>query len=655
MSWLCNGFAGMYISIILLLQILLQMEDPRVCGGLVEVVKSSILALSEINVKFERHLEVIGSIHIRSDNNNILSFMLDEHAFKERNEHGQGDASTEKVHQNTDCHENGFYKENGEIDHEEFSAEKNGLSDETDVEENNNELRDVEVIQRQRFPIDHRIDKRSRNKIRQNLSPRFHAILNSTCNNSETLDLRTHKECEVKENSDLVIADIENDVFNSQEVSVESTGDVEGSPQETVNKRSDDFRACHSPQSGVKDVTTVKTEPLENTLTDEAASHNSIIYDTITPNQQSLTASTNMTMPLLVMPFKSETLTDWQVPQVSTWLQNNVSGLYTSNKYSPGGVNGDITLPVSPELGQNFDCPFCGMVLANRNNLKNHINSVHTHSKSYVCHICGKVYYSNSALNIHRRRNHYTIGKRYKCLACGKFFKIKSDLSAHMCEVHSRQKEQESMNLLGVEKTNRKQSPRKRKGSFTSIDSDLSSDEVLHRTKSRLDIAELTDTDSGNKDTLVSGKNTDLSESEQITVLCSDKKVESPTDLYQTEAVGIVTLSQSESEPESESSLTPSKKQRVRSGGYPCSLCDSQLSSKHNLQVHIKSVHIRDRIYSCEHCGKTSYSQSAIRIHRSRHHGNGKACKCEVCGAKFKIASDLAAHLNRKHQIFSKK
>ena len=107
-----------------------------------------------------------------------------------------------------------------------------------------------------------------------------------------------------------------------------------------------------------------------------------------------------------------------------------------------GSFQGWYTLQgvgMGPQMAPNhFECPFCGVILANKTNLKNHINSAHTRTKKFNCPTCGKVFYTSSAMNIHRRRNHLGLAKKYRCSLCSKMFKIKSDLSAHMLDVHNK-------------------------------------------------------------------------------------------------------------------------------------------------------------------------------------------------------------------------
>ena len=49
---------------------------PSACPGLEEVIKRSILALCEVNVKYEQQLDVLGCVMVRADNLPTLTFML---------------------------------------------------------------------------------------------------------------------------------------------------------------------------------------------------------------------------------------------------------------------------------------------------------------------------------------------------------------------------------------------------------------------------------------------------------------------------------------------------------------------------------------------------------------------------------------------------
>ncbi len=54
------------------------MGDKVLCQALPDLLRKTILTFCEGSVKFERKLEVIGSVHVRSDSEKVVTFLLDE-------------------------------------------------------------------------------------------------------------------------------------------------------------------------------------------------------------------------------------------------------------------------------------------------------------------------------------------------------------------------------------------------------------------------------------------------------------------------------------------------------------------------------------------------------------------------------------------------
>ncbi len=48
------------------------------CPSLPDLLRKTILTFCEGSVKFDHRLEVIGSLHIRSDNEKVVTFLIDE-------------------------------------------------------------------------------------------------------------------------------------------------------------------------------------------------------------------------------------------------------------------------------------------------------------------------------------------------------------------------------------------------------------------------------------------------------------------------------------------------------------------------------------------------------------------------------------------------
>ena len=64
------------------------MDTKLICPTLSVVLVKTIKALCEINIKYDQKLEITGSLHVRSDGQNVLTCLLDEETIK-----GQHDAA----------------------------------------------------------------------------------------------------------------------------------------------------------------------------------------------------------------------------------------------------------------------------------------------------------------------------------------------------------------------------------------------------------------------------------------------------------------------------------------------------------------------------------------------------------------------------------
>ena len=55
------------------------MENSILMSNLTELVKKIIISFCKTNVQFQTRLEILGSIHVRSDNKDVVAFVLNEH------------------------------------------------------------------------------------------------------------------------------------------------------------------------------------------------------------------------------------------------------------------------------------------------------------------------------------------------------------------------------------------------------------------------------------------------------------------------------------------------------------------------------------------------------------------------------------------------
>ena len=80
-----------------------------------------------------------------------------------------------------------------------------------------------------------------------------------------------------------------------------------------------------------------------------------------------------------------------------------------------------------------FQCPTCGLVKNNKQQIKRHIKSVHENIRDYICEECGMSFSAKSALNNHKRQH---IDPQFECHVCGRKFRRKAHIQDHVQTVH---------------------------------------------------------------------------------------------------------------------------------------------------------------------------------------------------------------------------
>ena len=82
----------------------------------------------------------------------------------------------------------------------------------------------------------------------------------------------------------------------------------------------------------------------------------------------------------------------------------------------------------------------------------------------------------------------------------------------------------------------------------------------------------------------------------------------------------------------------------------PCSICGENLSSRGNLNKHIKQVHeISDQTFKCDFCSKSFKEEYLLKDHFIIHQSNRPKFKCEKCGKQSYTLNALKMHIRGVH------
>ncbi|CAH0756692.1 unnamed protein product [Diatraea saccharalis] len=79
-----------------------------------------------------------------------------------------------------------------------------------------------------------------------------------------------------------------------------------------------------------------------------------------------------------------------------------------------------------------------------------------------------------------------------------------------------------------------------------------------------------------------------------------------------------------------------------------CPECGKTFLSPHNMKVHIRSVHIKERNYPCAVCGMRFFTKCDQKRHEMTH-DDVKSFSCSHCEGKFKTKDSWRRHLKRQH------
>ena len=86
------------------------------------------------------------------------------------------------------------------------------------------------------------------------------------------------------------------------------------------------------------------------------------------------------------------------------------------------------------------------------------------------------------------------------------------------------------------------------------------------------------------------------------------------------------------------------QKEFVEIKNHKCDLCDSSFLTKVNLQMHIKSIHLKIKDIKCPLCSYLCSSKSTILTHLSQIHYKIRNFKCQDCNSYFALKNTLLDH-----------
>lgn len=386
--------------------------SPKVlCPTLDIMLKKTILALCEVNVKYDYKLEVCGSLHIRSDDQRVLTCLIDEQILGKRNApNGSGLLGHIRKSSNPshalvqpmkyEHRENTYEKSSYDNCGQNGSASMSAISD---LMSGKDKVGLEEPMQQ-----DDNAELSSLSS-HYSKSPRP----GSTENGAGALDLSQTAE-----------TDDNHDGRRSQDYSSGSPSHVLAeSMAHTATLQTD---LIHQQMAALNHMAEMMQRNIGMVL---PTTHNPPAPDAAnTPNNSPGPDAESVVKVEPTEPTPSAIPP--QIPQMMVNpMQTAMVGMQSVDPLTIGN-------PVLSKTGaKKWQCVFCGILVSSKFYLSSHINAVHTRTRIYPCEMCGKLFYSHGAQRIHKLRNHW-VEKRHKCPHCAQLFVLPFELRQHVSRKH---------------------------------------------------------------------------------------------------------------------------------------------------------------------------------------------------------------------------
>ena len=82
---------------------------------------------------------------------------------------------------------------------------------------------------------------------------------------------------------------------------------------------------------------------------------------------------------------------------------------------------------------------------------------------------------------------------------------------------------------------------------------------------------------------------------------------------------------------------------------FPCTFCEKSFSSKKEMKLHRKMVHVKP--HKCKMCGKSFNRKSKLEIHVSSVHEGNMPFQCNDCDFTCAEKYKLITHLKTVHKV----
>ncbi|XP_017786532.1 PREDICTED: zinc finger and BTB domain-containing protein 49-like [Nicrophorus vespilloides] len=258
-----------------------------------------------------------------------------------------------------------------------------------------------------------------------------------------------------------------------------------------------------------------------------------------------------------------------------------------------------------------------------------HIGSLSTVDKPFVCEQCGQSYRYRSAYVKHREQNHRArlpADKLFSCDVCGMQFRYLKSFKKHRLNHALERLHGKSSEMLGSENKGETQMQIPMENSSDQVSS---SNETIAVEEHEPEITikeENIEVAEGSTDDKIEVEQDDTIDSFSIAAAASSSEA-----FRHAQEASIISF------------LKADAAERQRERRFACPFCGKCVRSKENLKLHVRK-HTGERPFVCLFCGRAFGGKSDLTRHLRIHTGE-RPYHCDMCGKCFARADYLSKHL----------
>ncbi|XP_045482460.1 zinc finger protein 184-like [Harmonia axyridis] len=288
---------------------------------------------------------------------------------------------------------------------------------------------------------------------------------------------------------------------------------------------------------------------------------------------------------------------------------------------------------------------FPSVWLLEQHNALQHIGSLSSFDKPFICEQCGQSYRYRSAYVKHREQNHRArlpADKLFSCDVCGMQFRYLKSFKKHRLnhaleKLHGKTGDSSKVSVKSEMNEEQTNDTKCDNSSEVSSSNEVISSQDMVVVKTEVEEERDERDNNSTNEGQISDAEVEKTDSEQ------DNTVDSIGPLTPSSTMYNVDLMKNDQDSPIMNFLRGDNAARQRERKFACPFCGKCVRSKENLKLHVRK-HTGERPFVCLFCGRAFGGKSDLTRHLRIHTGE-RPYHCDMCGKCFARADYLSKHL----------